>query len=245
MVLFSLKKRHQSKRKKFFHWFVEHGINSYWDLLFSYRTIRKQTERECFFGNEITFGGVFLFSYSSGKHIQLCETSSIVLALHRIELIFFMVAAGIGLYFGFVIEKVLIRQGCLLSLSSVCTEPKHFLPLTPPHQRLSWSCTRRWEGISTGKTEPNWPKGYSIIFAIRLSILIKAEWKKWGDIWSGDICPFKSALHVMESCCPGDTEHLPAHGKQSINSLFCFVCCEQLLFSLLSSLYCNPSFMTF
>lgn len=149
MVLFSFKKRHQNKRKKFFHWFVEYGINSYWDLLFSYRTIRKQTERECFFGNEITFGGVFLFSYSSGKHIQLCETSSIVLALHRIELIFFMVAAGIGLYFGFVIEKVLIRQGCLLSLSSVCTEPKPFLPLRLSYLWVGWGCTRFWRGELT------------------------------------------------------------------------------------------------
>lgn len=243
MVLFSFKKRHQSKRKKFFHWFVEYGINSYWDLLFSYRTIRKQTERECFFGNEITFGGVFLFSYSSGKHIQLCETSSIVLALHRIELIFFMVAAGIGLYFGFVIEKVLIRQGCLLSQclhrakafsASHTTTPAIILKL---HKEMGGDIN--WE---------NWAQLTKRIFhniCHQVKHINKSWVKKWGDIWSGDICPSKSALHVMESCCPGDTEHLPAHGKQSMNSLFCFVCCEQLLFSLLSSLYCNPSFMTF
>lgn len=59
---------------------------------------------------------------------------------------------------------------------------------------------------------------------------IKKSWgEKWRDIWSDDICPPKSPLHLMEPCCPGNTEHLPARGKQWIKSLlFFFVCCEQI-----------------
>lgn len=42
----------------------------------------------------------------------------------------------------------------------------------------------------------------------------------------------------MEPCCPGDGEHLSAHGKQGMNSLACSVC-TQLVLYLLNCTYFN------
>jgi len=42
----------------------------------------------------------------------------------------------------------------LLLLSSTSAESRPFLPLTPPHQRAAWGCTRSWEGDTARMADP-------------------------------------------------------------------------------------------
>lgn len=65
--------------------------------------------------------------------------------------------------------------------------------------------------------------------------------EKGGDIWNYGVCHTKSPLHMTGPCFP---EYLPVHGKQWINSLFCFAC-RHILLSLLDCLYLNPWVFSF
>jgi len=58
------------------------------------------------------------------------------------------------LYFGFVLKTVDNTGVFQLLLGSAYTEPRHFLLLTPPHQRVGWGCTRGWEGTQPGQLTP-------------------------------------------------------------------------------------------
>ena len=70
-----------------------------------------------------------------------------------IELNFF-IANCMVLYFGFVLKTVDNTGVFQLLLGSAYTEPRHFLLLTPPHQRVGWGCTRGWEGTQPGQLTP-------------------------------------------------------------------------------------------
>ena len=69
--------------------------------------------------------------------------------------IIFFIVASMGLCFGFVLETVLITQGCFSCCWAVPTQSQGlFCFSTPPHQRVGWGCTRSWEGTQLGQLTP-------------------------------------------------------------------------------------------
>ena len=97
-----------------------------------------------------------------------CNT---VLVLGGIEIIFFT-AASMGLCFGFVLETVLITQGCFSSCWAGLRELRPFLPLTPPQQQAGGGGGghKGLGGEMAGTADPNWPKGCPTPYGVRLSI---------------------------------------------------------------------------
>lgn len=89
-------------------------------------------------------------------------------------------------------------------------------------------------GDTGGIAEPSWLQGYSTPHGVMLST---PSWGKEREthVWTG-VCPPQSPSH---GCCPAFlqlAEHLPDHGKQYNNSLFCFACV--CAFCLIYQTYC-------
>jgi len=74
--------------------------------------------------------------------------STVVLVLAGVELTFFLVAS-VRLCFGFVLETVLITQGCLSYRSAVLTQSQGLFCSSSPHQRAGWGA----QGVGRGHSQ--------------------------------------------------------------------------------------------
>lgn len=121
----------------------------------------------------------------------------------------------------FVLETVLIMRCCCFCWAALAQHQGlfYFSYCTSSEEVGSaWEAGMRHNQDSWPQTDP---KGYSRPYDIMLSIIQSWRKKKEVDVWSGGISLPKSLLHVMELSFLRD-EHMPAHGKQWISSLFCF-----------------------
>ena len=152
------------------------------------------------------------------------KRKKVVLVLAWIELIFFIVAS-MRLCFGFVLETVLIIQGCFRYCWAVLTQSRPFLLLTPPHQRVGWGCTRSWEGTQLGRLTPTDQRDIPYHMMSCSAYKAGRRRRKGGDT-------FGVMAFVLPSNCQAwwspafleMAEHLPADGKWWMNSLLCFAC---------------------
>lgn len=130
----------------------------------------------------------------NGKNNVICHD---LLALDEIELIFFRVANA-GLWFGFVVGRVLITQNIMLTAETQENPVSGpFLLLTPSHQG-GWGYTRNWRGHSWD----NWPQltpGNSIPHGVTLS---KQSWGKeeYNNVWSDGVCLPQSLSWALQPC---------------------------------------------
>ena len=111
-----------------------------------------------------------------------------------------------------------------LLLSRAYTQSRPFLLLTPPHQRAGWGCTRNWEGTQSGQLSPTDQR--DIPYHMTSCSAYKAGGKRRnGGTFRGMVFVFPSNGYAWWSPAFLEmAEHLPAHGKEQINSLFCFAC---------------------
>jgi len=127
-----------------------------------------------------------------------------------------------------------------LLLNSDLTASWLFLLLTLPWQWVSWGCTSCWKGTQPGQLTP--ANQRDISHHVMLWSAIKAEGKRRGRGGEGgemDTVTFS----VMAFVFPSNRymwrspvflrmdEHLPADGRQWMNSLFCFACAHSFFFT--------------
>ena len=154
-----------------------------------------------------------------------------MLVLAGIELIFFIVPS-MGLCFGFVPKTVLIDNTgmFLLLLSSAYTESRLFLLLTPPHKWVGWGCTRSWEGTQLGQLTPTDQR--AIPYHMTSCSAYKAGEEEGRGTFGVMVFVFPSHCYTWWSPAFLEmAEHLPAHGKEWMNSLFCFACMRGFCFT--------------
>ena len=92
-----------------------------------------------------------------------------MLVLSEVELIFFTVAS-MGLHFGFVLETVLTIQGCFIfTAEQRLHRAKAFSASHPTPQASRLGVHKELGGDTAGTADPNWPKGYSILYDMSCS----------------------------------------------------------------------------
>jgi len=62
------------------------------------------------------------------------------------------------------------------------------------------------------------------------ALKVGGKTEEGGEIQSDDICLSKKMLHMMRPTFLKVAEHLPANGKQWMNSLCCFACSHSFCF---------------
>ena len=161
-----------------------------------------------------------------------------MLVLTGMEFIFFIVTS-MRLYFGFVLETVLIIQGCFCCCWAVLTESRPLLLLTPPHQRVGWGA----QEVGRGHSWDSWPQLTKGVFHTRWCHAQQCKsWGKRRKVGMFGVMPFVFPSNCYMCWSPAFLEHLPADGKWWMNSLFCFVCTYDFCFTYyyLLCLYLNP-----
>lgn len=124
-----------------------------------------------------------------------------------------------GLYFGFVLETVLITGHfcycwAVLTQDSVYTEHRPALPLTPPHQWTGWGCQDSWPGEQ--RDTPH--------FVVSCSATKVGKYKEGRTVRvmvfaSTSPCYVCGSLVFLEI-----SEPLAVHWKWWMNFLFSFAC---------------------
>lgn len=170
-----------------------------------------------------------------------------ILVLDGIELNFFIVA-HILLCFGFVTKGVLIIHQCFSYCWTVLKYHQDLLSLTLLQQQVDWGCTNSWEGTQRRQLIQTYQRDIPYHMPSRLAI--KNTGKK-GGWFRVTVFVFPRNHYMWWS--PAFLEmakHLPANGKELINSLFCFACIGRFwfpyylnpqVFALLPSLFSPPS----
>lgn len=113
------------------------------------------------------------------------------------------------------------------------------------HQSVGWRCTRICQGDTARTVDPKWPKGCSIPHGIVPSIQKWGRRSKWEMFW---VTVFVFPSHHYAWWSPGllgKAEHLPAHGKDWVNSLLHFACVHSFCFTYLTAFIPAMSFLTF
>lgn len=133
----------------------------------------------------------------------------------------FLHSSWVELCFGFFLKTALITWGCFNYYPpglTPCQGP-FCLSLHPisewagVHQKLGWDTTLT--------ADPNWAKIWHILWHHAQCIKL---WEEEGNIWNDGIFLPTCLLHVMGPTLLEKVEHLCAHCKWWINSLFCFAC---------------------
>ena len=150
----------------------------------------------------------------------------VVLVLAGIELIFFVVAC-MGLCFGFVLQTVLMIQGCFSYCWAVLTQHQGLFCFSPHSPASRLGVHKKLWGDTAGTADPNWPKGYSIPYDF-----IMLSNKSWAKKKEAMVFVFLSHHYTWWSPAFLEmAEHLPADAKQWMNSLFCFACVRSFCFT--------------
>lgn len=122
----------------------------------------------------------------------------------------FLPSSWYELWFGFVLDTVLITQACF-SYWAGLTQGQG-LSCSSPHRWSSWGFTRSCRDIAGDPTDPRDIPGHPASFSHKK--LGKKE--EGSDI---DVILLWWSLAVL-----GMAEHLPTLGKWEMNSSFCFAC---------------------
>lgn len=148
-----------------------------------------------------------------------------MLVLARVGLVFF-IAASMSLCFGFLTKTVLTTQACFSNCWAVLSQPQAF-----PVFHASLSVSRLKVGKRLRGDTDRTADQRDIPCDIVLSNESWGEEEEARDLQSDGI-GFPSNHCMWWS--PGVlevVEHLPAHGKQWVNSLFCFACVLDFCFT--------------
>lgn len=124
------------------------------------------------------------------------------------------------------LETVLITQECFWYPWAVLAHGWWFFCLSPHPSSKEDGCAHVAEMGTARKADPNWPEVYPMTYDAVTSK--KAEGKKQkgkvegGHFWSYSILSSKVTLMHDGALFSQEAEHLPAHERWQINSLFCF-----------------------
>lgn len=140
----------------------------------------------------------------------------------------FFTAAGMELWFGFMLETELVAEGCFSSPWAVLTQCQGpFLT----HQWGGWGDHKELEGPQPGQLPTNDCRG--IPFHMVACSADKAEGRRRKE-GMFRVMVFAFPRHVCVCLSPGVAEHLPAYGSWWINPLFFFSCMHDFHFPCLS-----------
>lgn len=133
-----------------------------------------------------------------------------------------------GLCFGYVMETMLITQGCFSCSCAVLTKHSRvLLPLNPPVRRLE---VHKELGRDTaGAGDPNTPKAYSRPLTQytqnkKLGKEVKVGYSEWLCLFPEVTVRLRWRPVFLEM-----SEHLSVCGKWRMNSLVCFPCAQLFL----------------
>ena len=157
---------------------------------------------------------------------QVFPTSCVLFLLG--QLIFF-IAAGMGLCVRFLLETVLVIEGCFSRCRAVLTQSQGLFCFST-HQWITWGCSRICEGA---QPEQPTPADHRVIPYQTMSCsAYKAGWRRRKGRTSGVMAfVFPSNPYMWWSpAFLGMAELLPADRKEWTNSLVCFACVHGFCF---------------
>ena len=168
--------------------------------------------------------------------VGIPDVTGLSLVLAGTELIFFTVSS-MRLCSGFVLKTVLIIQRCFSHCWAVLTQSQGLFCFSP-HPTSEWAegAQEAGRGHKPGQLSPTdqWDVPYHTTSCS--ADKVGGRRRKRRDVWSdGDCLPKSPWWSPAFLAVP---EHLPASGKEWMNSLLCL--CVQLLLYLLNRLYLSP-----